>query len=509
MFGSKLIIGSFWASMVVIFLGSCKIGNITGSRESAGSAESIALSGKFVSRENLTPQYMQMSEKITTVADKYALSDLIRELKQNYDSYPPDLQFVAAFYIPMAKLQSIVYRLEGLFEKSQAGAARDKTTHSFYISLIKASATGINTFLPNQNWNTGFRYVTEPFKGADATNAPFLRVKDFQSYLMNSVLPELENMYKSISKIQFAYGAEKPAQMPPEGFIVFDNKILYGTIVSNGKSVEPFPNNLDRYILVGEAERKAVLASIKLSIHNLLVTCALNLDTILDLNESLAKALGFDNDLLGFREIEGLTSERRAKIVKDYAGKYKLFAVENPQLLQGAFANLKDAVNLAYEAWKMVKARKVEEVEATSDIAQNFLGLNPARLIPWSRMTNAGFENLLNIVNNDKASVRSEVTGEVAEISLKNLYFNPPANLADFMPTRFETQREITEANMNYRNYFHGTPLEWNLATYINYFPSVQKTGGGGGGADVRSTARIISQAWGGWFVSAPMILAL
>lgn len=495
-----------WSIALLMGISCCFSCKMNKNKESSLGANGAF--AKLVTEEHVTLRHKEIADRLVNVSSKQELALLISEMRRDYASYPADLQFLAAFYLPMAKLQSIIYRLDGLFMRSLIGNRND-TTHSFNISILKQMATGINTFLPTQSWQAGFKYFTEPLEGAEATNRQFQKFRDFQSFMLKEILPELEALYSNISQINFSYSGEKPRQAPPSGYIVFDNKVLYGTINDGAGRIDPFPDNMDRFILIGEAERKAVLAVVAISIHNLLVTCSLNLDHVLDVADQLARHWGFDNDIMGFRTIEGLTSIKRTNTIQSFVKSGNFLKVENREMLKDAYTRLQDGVTIAYEAWKEVKSRGVDDVSATEDIFQNFLFLNPARLIPWSRMTDAGFANILNMLNNDTASVRSIVTGEVTDIKLKDFYYNPPANLAEFLPIRFDQDLERKEGGITFRNYYHGTPLEWRYSLYARFFPSIEKIERSSDGADIRPTLRVVSQSWGGWMVATPMLLAL
>ena len=493
---------------MALLLCSCKASPSQGGGGSSLQSELNAptVAGQFVSSKNLTAKALEVTDKLASVSDKNALLALIQEMSQNYDSYPPDLQFVAAFYIPMLKMQSLLYRLDGIFNSSNDSSG---TTHSFYVSAVKGMGTGINTFLPNQNWTAGFTYFTQPFAGAGDTNKQFANFGEFQTFLSTVMLPELTAMSQRIATIKFSYPGMKPEVLPPAGQIAFDNKVIYGTIMSGNNRIDPFPNGFDRFVLLGEAERKALLASISLSIHNLLVTCSLNLDQIVEFNNASARALGYDNSLQSYTDMEGLTSSKRASIMRSYAAQSNLFAVTNPQNLAQAFTYLKDAVNQANAAWNLVKARDVNDPTGKKDTMQNFLALNPIKLIPWSRMSNAAFENLVNVVNGDGAALRSDITGEVVQVNLSKFYTNPPANLADLLPITFDDRKQLTDGGITFRNFYQGTPLLWNYPVYANYIPSIKPDATNAAGTDLRPTVRILSQAWGGWMVAAPMTLAL
>ena len=106
--------------------------------------------------------------------------------------------------------------------------------------------------------------------------------------------------------------------------------------------------------------------------------------------------------------------------------------------------------------------------------------------------------------------MRSFVTGKTLQVDLPSFYSNPPESLQNLLPTKFEQGPEFfqkkaagSEEVLKYRNYLKGRAIGWEISAFKPYFPGLKNDG------DVAEAARILSQAWGGGLLAAPMMPAL
>ena len=165
----------------------------------------------------------------------------LTELDKNYDKFKSDdVKFMAAQLIPMSALRGLVWRLIPTVEDT-------KILHSLLFTQVKSLAVNMKIFLPTEQWNAAFDYLTQPFvqngqfpfsqTGEVITQFPVGSEMYIQAYLRNTVLPLMRTSTLRLEQLDLS-----------QDQVVWDNKLLYGP--------GSFPSAMDRYSLIGEVEKQ-------------------------------------------------------------------------------------------------------------------------------------------------------------------------------------------------------------------------------------------------------------
>jgi len=395
------------------------------------------------------------------------LSNLIDELDSSFDSLPNDAKLVAAPLIALKPFRGITVRMRPLFTKHHL-------VHATVVTSLRVAATGVNVFLPTAQWKAGFKYVTEPFNGmrGDIANDG-----DFFRWVAVELKPSLEKYITRIGNINL----EKP--------VYWDNKIAYKTA--------NFVSDSDRFLLIGEAERKSWLSGLFLAHSAICSSLAYSWDGLFDVVQDVANIYGFQQVF----KVEGATAEERTRKILKY--NHRLFVKNNraDKYLPVAFSSLKEGLRQARVSWNILQQNK-DNPNAFQQL------LDPRAFVPFSRIINTSFDNIESLVEGN--GVKSAIVGgEVVDVDFQRFFGkDAPENLLEFLPTGFEPgpaeftpgqDKLATSTHKPYRNYMRGAPAHWNTEVWSRYFPKIR------GDSDVRGAARILSQSWGGWILGIPL----
>jgi hypothetical protein len=418
-----------------------------------------------------SPAMQSFEKEFFQITTGSAFDAELSKLSSNYDSYTPDVQFVVAQLLPLKALRGIIYRMIPLVRKQ-------RITHSALLTIVKETAEGVHVFLPTDQWKAGFEYITEPFTESDPQ---FQDEVDFQRFLAETMKDALSDEAKRLNKLNLD---TSPA-------MVFDNQIFYGTA--------SFQDGLNRYRIVGEADKATVLSGVYGGIANIDVFCSYNVDQLLQLAADEGHFFGLDGfNSLFTDNLNGAPSMERIQKLQESKFK-KLFTktTYGNEWMQDAYQNITMSVHNAYVAWKEVKQRSISD----------YWVLDPRVIAPMNNDIHTAFVNMKAVLNGQP--VRSAITGDVVTLSLKDFFFHSPDDLKDLLPNGFHDstkplEKTITDTKghpvqVQYRNYLQGRPTAWKVVVYQKYFPNVKTN------ADIETAARVLAQTWGGPLGSLPL----
>jgi hypothetical protein len=423
-----------------------------------------------LTEKDISTEAQKLIDSLLSANSANKLSALIIEVDKKYDSYKnQDSKFLAALISPAKDFRGILYKLRPLFEKS-------KSTHSLAVTGIRTSVGLSTVYLPQDHWQAGVDFAAGPSE-SDITT--FRDVDQLLSFSKNIVYPELLKMRSRINDLDFE-GKNR---------IVWDNRIF-----SNSKN---FGDDLDRFRLIGEADRLNLMAGINNSLYAISMSQAYNIKGLLTVSDRLGNLIGLDK-VTAFGVVDGATAKDRTMAVTKKIGKSNdLFTLNKDGkkwIKDFAFVYLKEATRFAELAWEITKDSNDEEWSI----------LDPALAKPFARQTNMSFKTV-NRMLDGKTTVRSNVNGKTLEVDLKSFFTNPPNDLKAFLPTGFAGEAKepskLTVGNVSYRNYRHGNATAWRASAYSPYFPGIS-------GDKIPEAASILSQTWGAWGVAAPLSLA-
>lgn len=418
------------------------------------------------------PEYSEgkkSATKFAGISTADELDALIVKLEANYEKLSNDAKFVAAPLIALKPYRGIVVRLRPLFKDGliKSGHVRGApVTHAAVLTVLRMAAAGVNVFTPTPQWKAGFAYFTEPSANLGSDISSDMALKRFVAY---ESLPAIEKLRDRMA----ALNLEKP--------IYFDNKLML--------SKANFVADKDRFLMIGEAERKAVLSAILLFHSGVNGSMAYSWDGLIAACDSVANVYGFQQTFAA----EGATAKDRTAQLNKFRNKLFVFDKTNGKVwMDRSFRSLKEGIRQGKLSWM-----------ATQDYNQSSNGINmlfdPRVAMPFGRVINTGFENLESMI--EGTGVKSAVVaGEVVDVNLTKFFTDPPDSMLAFLPTRFvEGKNEAVLHGKTYRDLTIGTPNGWNTSVYQKYFPSVKSDD------DVKAAARILSQSWGGWVLGLPL----
>jgi hypothetical protein len=421
-----------------------------------------------VDEKDLAEDFKAFRTKFLAVKTADELDALLVEAEKNYDSYSPDLKYFVAQVELIRPYRAIVHRMRPLFEHT-------KSVHSVAVTTLKSMASNLRVYLPTDQWEAGFAYVTVP-SSDPALNTQFQSIREFQDFLVTTI----PNLYRAMTRLNALYkgGLQKP--------LVWDNKLFYGT--------GTFEDGLDRYRTHDFPELLTTMTSLRLTAHSILVFCAYNQNEFLDFFEDMGRLAGLNG--FNFLTELGVSAQERAKVWKKRKYQSFLTLSENDvgkQLMKEAFIHLKAAVFYTNTAWKHLDGK------ADSDYSVLSFG----RFQMDRRAIELRLKNMMDMVNGP-TSIRSPITGEVVDVNLPAFFSNPPSNLKQLLPTQFDKSPEFLSVKstsgerVEYRNYFRGRAIGWDNGAWAPYFPSAA-----GQSSDYMMKAvRVLRQSWGGDYLS-------
>lgn len=425
----------------------------------------------------------ETGEKFAGITTPAQLHDLLKRLNDDayYNNLSPDAQYAAAQMAPFIAMRAIFNRAMPLIEPSPF-------SHLESVTALRAMAAGVMVYLPTKQWEAGIQYMVVPANdmGADIPNENALH-----NYLEKELIQVIATMAKRLEKLNFA---AKP--------IYFDNKVFYGTA--------DFTNQQDRYVRIGEPERRVALANAYATLSNLESLNAYNLNGFFKAVDSLAKNAGLAS-VMGFNP-DRTTSKKRFAIIRGINQSEGLFNLRpgGNAWMMAAYTSLTKSVANGIIAWKELRARANDSGSMNSESNAYGVAMDPRAVMGADRLLTIAAANLsYTVTGKGKEPLRSAVvSSEGRQISLYNFFSNPPNSLVDLMPNKFDespyTQTaQINGKNRPYHNYLAGRPVGWPIQEYQKIFPDVKTS------ADIPFTARVLSQSWGGWVLGIPMSAVL
>lgn len=299
------------------------------------------------------------------------------------------------------------------------------------------------------------------------------------------------------------------------------------------------PNNAelrpqDYQFKVGEPEVYAILSSLYALRSNLNAACSYQSDGVNLLAEGLLRGAGFDG--AEARRVDGFSVGDRVNLLNgrqrpfwlftgvfngfdDLAARAKtagtLKASGGKELIQDALKDVRKAAWLQFKAaqlalgrdetptmqWLLDRGRlkpMEHQIERTaSRVAEMW---KVVELSDWSRAADAIDKAELESLENTGQTLTSTITGEQAAYDPFAFFRNPPQNLRDLLPTKFDEGNAASRwtAQSYDRDYRKGSPVEWKGEAYSKILPlSTDK--------NIGDQIRIVNEAFGGFLAGAPL----
>ena len=405
----------------------------------------------------LSPQAIELRNRFLNAQTSQDVENLIAHYERPivYNSLPADAKFIVLQLATLRPFRGFLWRVRPFFEEVEV-------TQHIVLTAFKNFVSNLRWFLRAPHVKTYLDYITQPYEmnvGGSAKKqviAYFKKEEQLQLWMFNEVRPILTVAAKRLRELD----ASSP--------LLWDNTIFYGQT--------SFRDGIDRFKLVGEIERQALIASYELSIARITAATSYSLYGVRRLSKGVGKIVGIDV-ISPLRAINGLTlMEFREELSNS---RYKNFAVKIPcvvkengestDCMQESLRMLASSVQRLNTAWKLAKNRR-EGNEFAFNVA--FANADFGR----------GEMNLINLKEafSGEVMMRSVVTGEVVRMNIPGLYNNPPRDLKVFMATSFDPVKEkymkLSNKTYKYRNFFYGSPINWNINAYRVVFPDVRSS---------------------------------
>jgi hypothetical protein len=386
---------------------------------------------------------------------------------------------------PFANLRNIVFNGNGIVPNDRQTEASRRIGHNAAFTVFRGAASGLAVFLPQSPSELAFRYVIEP---SERNTQKYDLISELQAdvyirLIKNPKTGAPGTLTKLIGTMEGMVGSVSDASP-----IVWDNRMAFGKDSFKGEGAETFER-------IGGLEFKAALATAHMAMHDLLVFMAYDLNGAPVLFDRIQRRFGVDGVLSG--QINGLPAQDfLADLSPTPNEAFKSLFTLNSEvnqkegLLTNAYKHLSTAVKLGKEVFEGTKGgRSVSRGVFVSE-----------RLAPWINQTEQTVKNIEALVSGP-TTLRSGITGEMAQFNLKAFYENPPQDLKSLLPVDFDKSEGLISSNQHgqYRNYWYGRPVGWSYNSYKPYVPSA------GDAAGVERAARVASHSIGGGLNNVPL----
>jgi hypothetical protein len=412
------------------------------SEAQARNRRAIANGGE-VNDQFTSQQFKAVRIKFLAASTPQELEAVISEMNASYNSYPQDLKLVAALLTPLLQFRAFTYKMYPFFSKK-------KLTHSFVVSRVQGFASYLRMNLPTAQWKAGFDYVTHPSNEDDLKR--FETTGELQDYLSTKVYPAYRNAIIRINALNFSNER-----------VVWDNRFFYGTA--------SFSSDFNRYQLLGEGERHALLSVLHFAVSDMAKFTAYNMESILSLMSDMAALYGYDGF---FSDVDGV-SARKVKTVFEKPAYRDIFTLRSSANLDFAFKHLKEGAHEYAIAWNELKDRNDDRMMIRAAIFTPFI----------PRISGQAEE--IEAMVSGRTIVRSNITGETATVDLPGFYASHPQDLKTLLPTGFDqsaqnlsyavAMKNGKQTQVPFRNYYSGRATQWSIQAYKGIFPDTKLAG--------------------------------
>lgn len=415
--------------------------------------------------QSVAPDMAMFIDKFLALKTPDEIDAALASLDASYDSFSPDLRFVASQVAPLRKMRGLVYRLLPIAE-------REKITYSMLLTGVRSIASSLRIYMPEAHVENLFAYVTEPYLVDGKPVAQFTEAWQFQDYITQEIYPEALRSLQRLKNIDLKNKR-----------IVWDNRLLTGSTT--------FLDGVQRFMVISEGEKQGLLGSLHMGLAGLCVFTAYNVDGFFKYFKQMENLYFFDG-FWGSSNIDGVSSYERNKILKK--GEFKnLYTLRNGGELwtNRAFLHLQNSIfhgNIALEEFRDQPAN-----------SQAFV--NPALVTPWLNTLDRSLDNLKAMLEGP-TEIRNNVTGDVTVVNVPEFYKKPPQDLKRFAPTNWElTSKFKTVKGIKTVNFHYGRGISWDASAYAPYLPGVK------GNTDILRVLRIFDQNWSGAGMAFPLFM--
>jgi hypothetical protein len=398
-----------------------------------------------------------------------AMEAIMVELDKNYESHPLDLKFYTTQILPVMAFRGLFYRLKPLFD------GKSNFMHSQILTTAKSLATKANVFLPYDYVDAGYEYIASPYLKDDGSMVNgFGNEQDLQVWMVTELLPLINKSANRLNDLSL---------IEP---VIWDQKMVFGA--------QSFGDNINRFKLIGEFEKQLIISSSLSSIASIAVARAYSLDKTIELYKEVGFLYGLDGFGL-FNKIDGVSAEKVSKVIRKPQYAYTgILLADGKDWMKYAYNNSKSALQRLNRAWELSSDDRKNENLYTFNLG--YLNVNRSEIEENLKIAKR------IVMSSDVESVRSAVTGEVAQVNYSKIFLDPPKDMKAFLPVSFDKKdqakrvvslKDGSQKTISYRNYAFGSPKGWDVEKITPYFPSVKSN------EDVFRTIRVMNHVQGNW----------
>ncbi len=499
---------------------------------------SPAAKSRVATEDMLSPQYKDFRDKITKCSSGEEFYSIIKSYDESYNNIPAsatDLKFAVARMATWLPLRGIVWKMTPMVHQIVV-------TQQILMGTLRNLAEQAMINFPDSHVEAQMMFLTLPAinnnNGQKKFEKRFKVEGDFISFLGNDV-------YKSLSKA--VYRIENLGKMANVGLkgkdvetpVVFDARIRFGEDAFGGTY-----DNMDRFKVLGEAERFATLARLSRRLAAISSMVAYNWNGHLASRSEIGKEFGVGVaesmifDLaggVGSEYVNGASREKRVSILKKRPQLYVILD-GGKRWMQHSYYHLHRSVVFLDHTWNNIDKGRMDYV----------MQLDPEIFTARREQVQMGIDNLKRLAGqcgnvskerpqicdpsvNGAEKIVGSLSGKELPINLKAFYDNPPKDLKNLLPVKFAKNEEIeplrkldaykemssssrkpdvfqirigkgSEGVTTFRNYLYGRATGWNSSqeAYGKVFPGVSSTGVADAMAVINETrgARMLNNAF-------------
>ncbi len=470
-----------------------------------------ASGNKIVGSEDLmTAELKAFRDKLVKTRHAEQLDALLREHNAKYDTLPNDLKYVVARLSPLLAFRGFFWRMSSL-------AHQAVVSQEVLLAGVRATAEQAMIFEPDTQWQAYMTFfaipnadlLKVPASKGDGVNRPdmkFYTENDLSDFFATEVYSGLSIAVNRMAALRTTVDVNGKSTA-----IVFDNKIRFGENAFNQAY-----DAVDRFSLIGDAEKYAVMARFHRRMATIAQMAAYNMNGNIALRREIGKKYGVDAAISSILpgvddayDVDGLTRVERVTLARSHRD---LFRLRNGAWMKTAYGHFHQWAKYSAEGWKLVR----NESRSYDTLLDPDLFAGRKEQIDKAVATSLRL--FPNPAKDGSTTVVGAISGDELRVNTKDFFYNPPDDLKKMMPTQFNQHQDIEplkavygaslkpsrksqvemkieagghQQTVEWRNYLFGRATGWDPAAYARLFPGVNSPD------DIARAQRILGETRG------------
>lgn len=418
--------------------------------------KSRTISGSVDGSASMSKEYKALNKRYLSISTPDEFLKIVYESTEWLDTcfqkpndescnLPSDAKLFKIQLASISNLEGITYRLRPYIEDYPA-------VHSRIVTLIRKISGNIFILDRSDQTKLFASYLARP---TDKVATKLIKnYTNLETFISKQVIPLNTKCKEVLKAVDFSSG------------VTLDKKLVFGK--------EAYSDDINRFTIADEGDKHLLISRFARNKAYWSMMMAYNYDDLLDVVKKVGHLHGIDGfkSTLGFSKVSGATAKERASILRDFPN-FLTLSKSGKYWMNIAYDNYIDAINHASLAWTVIQHRPVGSRGIYPTLQNDQFG----------NFVTEGIDDLQEMVQADKNSYRSLITGNVTTFNFKEFFQNPPKDLKAFLPIGFQEgkkEKEFKASNgkkYEYRNYLQDSSEKWNAAAFEPYFPDVKKQG--------------------------------